>query len=106
MKHAAWIMLTGAMLAVYTEGGAQTGGGSFSLACASFGYAAREPLGDKDGHAMSTGAFSCRVTGGPLDGGVLSGTQAWEWQGSDATGLGGNSVLRHNKGVLVALVLP
>jgi hypothetical protein len=76
----------------------------YSLHCENAGMAPHDALGDRDGHAMSVSNYTCRVAGGPLDGGVLTGTQHWEWQGPNATGLGGNSVMRHGKGTMVAAI--
>lgn len=43
-----------------------------------------EPLGDREGHAISIAQFSCRVDSGPMSGGVMTGTGIWEWNGPNA----------------------
>ncbi|MEX1324365.1 MAG: hypothetical protein AB1Z21_09290 [Synechococcaceae cyanobacterium] len=56
--------------------------------CHTVGAAPPEPLGDKDGHAISVSQFTCRGVGGLTDGGVLTGTTIYEWD--------------HNNGVLLS----
>ncbi len=46
--------------------------------CQTLGTAAIEPLGDREGHAIFVGGFSCRLEGGALDGGIATGTNSWE----------------------------
>lgn len=62
--------------------------------CRNVGTSPLEPLGDREGHALSTSQISCRIEGGPMDGAMLAGTTVWEWQGSSAVGLYGNGVSR------------
>ena len=37
-----------------------------------------EKLGDREGHSLSVGQYSCRIDGGPLSGGIATGTDLWE----------------------------
>lgn len=53
-----------------------------------------EPLGDRDGHAISVSEFSCRYEGGPFDGATMTGTNIWEWDKASATLLAGSGVTR------------
>ena len=61
--------------------------------CLSLGAGAPEPLGDRDGHSISIGEYSCRVDSGPMSGGVVTGTGILEWDGP-------NAVMRSNSGVM------
>lgn len=107
MKNLFLISATAVALTLTSAvGRAQTVAPTFSLACERTGVSPLEPLGDREGHAMSVSHYTCRVTGGPLDSGVLTGTQNWEWQGPNAAGLGGGGVVRHGKGALVYSYLP
>jgi len=53
-----------------------------------------EPIGDREGHSVSVDMVSCRVEGGPLSGGVLTGTDIWEWDGPNAVSLANDGVVR------------
>lgn len=64
------------------------------LHCQTVGSAAPEALGDRDGHALSVNHISCRVEGGAMDGGVLTGTTIYEWDKGQATVLSGSGVTR------------
>lgn len=83
-----------ATLLASAGGAAAQSGISFKLHCHNVGQNAPEPIGDREGHAISAGDYSCRVEGGPLDGGVLTGQQMLEWQGTQATLLTGAGVIR------------
>ena len=43
-----------------------------------------EPLGDRKDHGISVGEYSCRVDSGPMSGGVSTGTDILEWDGTNA----------------------
>jgi hypothetical protein len=60
-----------------------------------------EPLGDRQGHAISVEADSCRVDSGPMSGGVLTGSAIWEWEGTNAVLLSANGVVRKPGATLV-----
>jgi hypothetical protein len=46
--------------------------------CQTVGSPAIEPLGDREGHAIFVGDYSCRLEGGTLDGGIATGSNSWE----------------------------
>jgi hypothetical protein len=58
------------------------------------GNAAPEPLGDREGHAISVEQDSCRISSGPLAGAVISGTEYWEWDKTSAVLLSGGGIER------------
>jgi len=62
--------------------------------CQVVGGSAPEPLGDREGHSIQFDEVSCRVESGPLSGGVLTGTDIWEWSGTDAVSLANNGIVR------------
>jgi hypothetical protein len=67
---------------------------TYRYLCQSIGTGPQEPLGDRDGHNISVYSYSCRVEGGPLDGGVVTGNAIYEWDKTNAVGLTGNGVVR------------
>jgi hypothetical protein len=67
---------------------------TFKSHCQTFGTAPLELLGDREGHAIAVGHFTCRVDGGPIDGAVWTGSQVYEWDGPNAVGRGGFGVFR------------
>ena len=81
-------------LAVLCAAASAQSGLSHRLVCQSIGNGAAEPLGDREGHALSVGNFTCRTDGGPLDGGVLTGATIWEYDKLGAVGLSGSGVTR------------
>lgn len=54
-------------------------------ACQFVGAGLLEPLGDREGHAISVGQYSCRSESGPLAGAVATGASIYEWDGPKAT---------------------
>ena len=54
-------------------------------ACQGVGIDTPQPLGDREGHSISVGQYSCRAELGPWAGGVGTGTGMWEWDGPKAT---------------------
>ncbi|MEJ8856663.1 hypothetical protein WKW79_18960 [Variovorax robiniae] len=67
---------------------------SFSFSCQSVGSSPPEPLGDREGHSISSGEISCRAEGGPLVGGVLTGTNVYEWEKGAGVLLAGSGIIR------------
>lgn len=67
---------------------------TYKCLCQNVGIAPQEPLGDREGHAVSVGNYSCRVEGGPFDGAVMTGTTVYEWDKTIAVGLSGNGIGR------------
>jgi hypothetical protein len=64
------------------------------LTCQNIGAVAPEPLGDREGHAILIGPYSCRIDSGPMSGGVLTGAATWEWDGPNAVLLVASGVER------------
>ena len=69
-------------------------GATSRLYCHAVGASPPEPLGDREGHAISVGEITCRVEGGTTDGDVLTGTTIDEWDRGVATQLSGIGVTR------------
>jgi hypothetical protein len=67
---------------------------TFRFLCQSFGIGPQEALGDREGHNLSVTNYSCRVEGGPLEGGLVTGNTIYEWDKINGTGLAGNGVVR------------
>jgi hypothetical protein len=64
------------------------------LHCNNVGYNPSESLGDQKGHSIAVSKFTCRVEGGPLDGGLVTGSSIWEWHKTKAVLLSGMGVTR------------
>ena len=62
---------------------------------------ALEPLGDHEGHGITTYSISCRVESGPLAGGVSTMSGVLEWDKGTATVISGTDVVRLSDGVAV-----
>jgi hypothetical protein len=69
--------------------------------CQNFGGGPPEPLGDREGHSIQISQVSCRVESGPLKGGVLSGMDIFEWNGTNADQIAANGVIRSPEGTAV-----
>jgi hypothetical protein len=68
---------------------------TFTSACQEFGGGTLpEQLGDREGHAISVGNYSCRTDSGPLAGGVLTGSGIWEWDKTTAKMISNGGVVR------------
>ena len=80
-------------LATSTMAAAQTSSNA-RLFCHAVGYNPPEALGDREGHSISVGEITCRVEGGPGDGGVLTGTTIYEWDKANGVLLSGIGVTR------------
>ncbi len=64
-----------------------------TFTCQFVGGGAPEPLGDREGHTIQVGEYSCLVANsGPMSGAVATGTNIWEWDGP-------NAALRSDSGV-------
>jgi hypothetical protein len=66
----------------------------YKSTCQDVGMGAREPLGDRDGHAIAVGQYSCRNEGGIEDGSIMTGGIVWEWDKNAGIMLSGNGVIR------------
>lgn len=67
---------------------------SFSFSCQGVGTSPSEPIGDREGHSISSGEVSCRAEGGPLIGGVMTGSTIYEWDKGSGVLLSGSGVIR------------
>ena len=67
---------------------------SFYFSCQSVGSSPPEPIGDREGHSISSGEVSCRGEGGPLVGGVMTGVTTYEWDKSNGVLLSGSGIIR------------
>ena len=63
-------------------------------ACQGVGMDTPEPLGDREGHSIEVGQYSCRAELGPWAGSVGTGTGMWEWDGPKATLLSNSGFAR------------
>ena len=62
--------------------------------CQLVGSSQLEPLGDREGHAIEVGTETCRVEGGAMDGGLVTGQAIWEWDKTNAKMLSIAGVVR------------
>jgi len=53
-----------------------------------------EQLGDRKGHSLSVEPYSCRIDGGPMSGGIVTGTDLWEYDGLKAVRISSSGVVR------------
>ena len=72
--------------------------------CQGVGTNQQEPLGDRDGHGISVGQYSCLNEGGVMDGTIMTGTNIWEWNKGASVVLSGNGVIRRPGMVVVYAV--
>ena len=72
---------------------------SYKASCQEVGNSAEEPLGDRDGHSIDVFQFTCRIEGGPLDGGVMTGMTISEIEKTTSIGLSGAGVIRKAGGL-------
>jgi hypothetical protein len=52
--------------------------------CQSIGNTVPEPVGDREGHAIQVDMISCRIEGGAMAGGTVTGQDIWEWDKTTA----------------------
>ncbi len=67
---------------------------TFKSNCSIAGDATPEPLGDRDGHAISVTENICLAQSGPFAGGVFTGTLIWEWDKTNGVLVSGGGVAR------------
>ena len=79
---------------------AQTGVASKSI-CMTTGTIAPEPVGDRDGHFIQVSQSTCRIEGGPLDGGVMTQNSIWEVDKGASTLSSSSGVIRKAGGIAV-----
>ena len=85
-------LLSGAALLVLVAAGPAWANNVFDRQ--DVGTSAPEPIGDAEGHALLTDTFSCRLTAGPMEGGLLTGTIAWDMNKGEGTLISGTGVIR------------
>jgi hypothetical protein len=62
--------------------------------CQGVGGGAPEALGDREGHSIEVGQYSCRAESGPWAGSVGTGSDMWVWDGPKATLVSNSGVAR------------
>ncbi len=76
---------------------------SHKLLCSPMGAPSTwEPVGDRAGHNIQVTRTTCRVEGGPLDGGLVAVNGTWEYDGPNGALLSGDGVIRKS-GALAAV---
>lgn len=73
--------------------------------CVNVGANPMEPVGDRPGHALQVSNYSCRTEGGPMDGGVMTGTNITEWDAGKAVILSGAGVGRKSGAMVTFQVI-
>lgn len=73
----------------------------YKVHCMAVGNSPPEALGDRPGHSIVVSQYTCKVEGGPLDGGVMTGTHVTEWDGVNGVGNAGFGVTRTGGGKAV-----
>ena len=74
---------------------------TMKLTCQNLGPPAVESFGAQPGHAIRETPYSCLVSGGPLDGGVITAKNWWEMKGTEWTLLTGSGAIRRPEGFAV-----
>jgi hypothetical protein len=67
---------------------------AYKIHCMTTGTNAMEPIGDRSGHSISVGQSTCKVDGGPLDGGLMTASAVYEWDGVNGVSKASNGVVR------------
>jgi hypothetical protein len=62
--------------------------------CQTIGDSHDDPIGDKEGHVLDSVSYTCRIEGGPLNGGVVNGTEIAEWTGAKYVRIAAMGVVR------------
>ncbi len=105
MNHKPYLpsFVCAAALALGSAGADAQSGSTVKLHCFSVGNGAPpEALGDREGHALSVGQVTCRVEGGPVDGGIFTGSTIAEWDKGSAVVLSASGVTRKPGAVLAS----
>ena len=71
------------------------------LECSVVGAVSQDPIGDKDGHRITTVQYSCFGVEGLLKGALYSGFSTSEWDGPQGTYLSGGGIIRVAGGLAV-----
>ena len=84
-----------AAIAIAGPGAGRRRAGSHEVFLPSGWDVAPEPLGDHEGHSITTVVTaSCRTAGGVLDGALTTGQEIWEWDGPNGKMLLESGVIR------------
>ncbi len=96
MSHSARILNLAAALALTTlsTSALAQAAMTFKATCQNVGVAPQEPLGDREGHAISVSQYSCRNEGGILDGAIATGMNIYEWDKGVGETISANGVIR------------
>jgi len=74
------------------------------LECSVVGAVSQDPIGDKDGHRITTVQYSCFGVEGLLKGALYSGSSTSEWDGPQGTYLSGGGTVRAAGGLAVTQI--
>ena len=96
MSHAARILNLAAALVLTTLSTSAPAQATmtFKATCQNVGVAPQEPVGDREGHAISVTQYSCRNEGGMMDGAITTGMNIYEWDKGVGETLSANGVIR------------
>lgn len=94
------LILSSALVLVSANAHTARAADHWQFICQDIGNNQPEPLDKKD-NAILAGAFSCRIAGGLMDGGSLTGVFNWEVTGDKAKMLSGMGIIR-KEGAVVA----
>jgi hypothetical protein len=70
--------------------------------CSVIGAPSQEPIGDRDGHRLTSVQYSCLGVEGLLKGAVFTGSSISEWDGSQGTYLTAGGIHRASGGLAVS----
>ena len=73
----------------------------WKFTCQAIGANTSEPVGDRDGHKISVGPYTCHAEGGFVDGANVTGVNTWEWDKGSAALLAGDGAFRKAGGAAV-----
>ena len=77
----------------------------YKATCQFIASPAREPLTDREGHAILVGEYSCHAETGMEEGAIMTGMNIIEYDPSDGVVLSGNGVIRKPGAVAVYQVI-
>jgi len=69
--------------------------------CNIIGTVNQEPIGDRDGHRLTSAQYSCSGVEGLLKGGLYTSSSTSEWDGSQGTYFAGGGIVRVPGGLAV-----
>jgi hypothetical protein len=71
--------------------------------CQFIGSNVPEPLGDREGHSIQISQASCHIDSGPISDAIMTTTDIWEWDGTNAVLLSGSGIARKPGATLVVV---